>query len=111
MSFWTRFLGLPQKGELARPRFYPGQHVVCIIRGFWISKETGKRELGPARGDVCTVVGFNKAGFLLLSEYPKIGEVPRPAYDPEQFRPVRETSIDCFTALLEKPPVKQTEDA
>jgi hypothetical protein len=27
------------------------------------------------------------------------------------FRPVRETSIDCFTALLEKPPVRLREDA
>ncbi len=28
-----------------------------------------------------------------------------------RFRPVRETSIDCFTKLLETPPVKQTEAA
>jgi hypothetical protein len=114
MSLWSRFLGLPQKGELAHCSFRRGQ-LVCCIADKWVGPQLYKGPF-PLRGCVYTADNYDDGGLLYLVEFPwqpwgTASARIRASFSPRNFRPVRETSIDCFTALLAKPPVRQKEDA
>lgn len=89
--------------------FRIGQEVVCIKEGPWMCDETMRpMEPGPTKGDVLVIVliwPHDGQGFLMFSEY------PRDAWDPDQFRPVVRTDISIFTAMLDKAPKREVENA
>lgn len=98
--------------------FRIGGRVVCISE-FYGKARRGERV--PQLGEVLTireiVDGLNDNDIYFLFE--EIRNRPH-QYDDgygeaqwwsKRFRPTRETSIDCFTALFEKPPVRQRENA
>lgn len=59
--------------------------VMCIayeLDGDWLLSSTNRACIGPNYGEVCTVIGKDKYGYL-LSEYP-VGE----GYPPDCFIPI-----------------------
>lgn len=101
--------------------FRVGQRVGCIKRGSWMMPTA----LGnvpycygpaPAFGEICTVIGFDQFGGLLLHGYPIPHKYPDGGdigWHQSRFCPVQErkrkTDISIFTAMLN--PSQVTVDA
>ncbi len=99
--------------------FHVGQKVVCVNDDFpeWTDFHKSMFPHRPCKGEVYTVRAIvphiYEGGMHLLLE--EIRNVELFAYEPPfgryRFRPVRETSIECFRALLKTKPSDLPQDA
>jgi hypothetical protein len=105
--------------------FHVGQRVVCVNTRNW-SDRSRDRPKYPKRGAVytvraivvCTDRGYDEDGLYLeeIVNKPRLYEDPQGqlmkcevAFRMSRFRPVRTTSIDVFTQMLEPVPQKPAE--
>lgn len=81
--------------------FRIGQKVICID-GEWRCPIDASITHGPKKREVCVITGFtewNSEPFLLLEGYPADH-----GYQAKAFRPIAETDISIFTAMLNPAP-------
>lgn len=85
--------------------FYIGQKVCCIAAiddGWWIDEFDGKKRRGPKIGEICTIKIIStsiEGATLRFVEYIETKQ----EYYAEYFRPLVETDISIFQAILADP--------
>jgi len=88
--------------------FKVGQKVVCIMDEPWHYFDTDESSFGPKYNEIVTIIGFHQDNGGLFLEGYEDGEY---SYDEELFRPLIETDISIFHAILANPHKKVMEDA